>query len=453
MPPKKDSGAKIETSGDSRSRLAERLRNLNKNIEILRPQSDTLLHYCSLDAFYSIMDTARLRFTSARSTNDPSEFIFGERVVQGVLERLPDVLGGAKGGLVLISCKNGLLNLSTGELLAHTPAFFTNSAVDFAYDPKAPKPDNWLAFLKQIWPRDRETVDTLQELFGYCLSADTSQQKAFLLVGPKRSGKGAIARVLTALLGPDNTVAPTLAGLEKTFGLQPLIGKRVAIIGDARISGRSDAAVIAERLLSITGEDSITVDRKYLSAWTGRLGVRFLILTNQLPRLTDASGALASRLIILMMTETFFGREDRGLTDRLLGELPGILNWAMEGWRRLRERGRFLQPKSAQDAVQELEDLASPIGAFLGEYCAIGAGCEVECDELFSVWEAWCRDQGRGYVGNKQSFGVELRAAVPGLKTKQKSVGPRHLRTRNRYFAGVRLRTEDYPNLGLVGSD
>ena len=158
--------------------------------------------------------------------------------------------------------------------------------------------------------RTSEAIDTLQEFFGYCLTADTRQQKAFALIGPKRSGKGTIARVL-ANLGAHNCVAPTLAGLDTTFGLEPLIGKRVAIISDARLSGRADQHAITERLLSITGEDAITIGRKYKSAWTGQLQTRFLIISNELFRLADASGALASRFILLMLTESFYGREDR----------------------------------------------------------------------------------------------------------------------------------------------
>jgi len=69
-----------------------------------------------------------------------------------------------------------------------------------------------------------------------------------------------------------------------------VVGKRVAIISDARLGGRADQHAIAERLLSITGEDTITVDRKFREAWTRRLQTRFLILSNELPRLPDASG-------------------------------------------------------------------------------------------------------------------------------------------------------------------
>jgi hypothetical protein len=111
------------------------------------------------------------------------------------------------------------------------------------------------------------------------------------------------------------------AALGANFGLQAPHGKRVAIISDARLGGRADQQAIAERLLSITGEDAVTIDRKYRDARTDRLQTRFLILSNELPRLADASGALASRFIVLTLSESFYGREDLHLTDRLLAEL------------------------------------------------------------------------------------------------------------------------------------
>jgi putative DNA primase/helicase len=256
----------------------------------------------------------------------------------------------------------------------------------------------------------------LQELFGYLLTSDTRQQKVFLLVGPKRSGKGTIARILKTLLGTVNVAGPTLSGLGMNFGLAPLIGKPLAVISDARLSGRTDHAVVAERLLSISGEDHMTIDRKHRTAWTGTLPTRFLILTNELPRIADASGALASRFIVLTLTQSFYGREDHGLTERLLTELPGILNWALDGLARLHQRGHFVQPASSAEAIEELEDLGSPIGAFLRERCTIGVGLSVSCQMLFDAWCAWCEAQGRKEHGTVQTFGRDLRAAVPGLK-------------------------------------
>lgn len=166
----------------------------------------------------------------------------------------------------IVCCANKLLHLPTGNTSPHTPAFFTLNALPFDYQPKAAAPAQWIKFLKSVWPEDEDSIDTLQELFGLCLTAETHYQKAFLLVGPKRSGKGTIARVLTQLIGPDNVAAPTLSCLGSNFGMAPLIGKRVAIVSDARLSGKADQQIIVERLLSVTGEDGLTIDRKFLDS-------------------------------------------------------------------------------------------------------------------------------------------------------------------------------------------
>ena len=225
----------------------------------------------------------------------------------------------------------------------------------------------------QIWEDDPESIDCLQEWFGYLLTADTRQQKILMMVGPKRSGRGTIARVLKALAGANNVVNPTLSTLARPFGLSSLIDKPVAVFPDARLSSRPDNAAIVECLLSISGEDDQTIDRKHLPAWTGRLPTRFVLISNELPRLRDASGALASRLIILRFTRSFYDREDTGLFDRLRRELPGILRWAIEGWDRLRRRGRFVQPRSAGDLVAAMDELASPISVFLKDRCVLDA--------------------------------------------------------------------------------
>jgi putative DNA primase/helicase len=334
----------------------------------------------------------------------------------------------------LVALSNGLLHLPTLELQPPTPRFFSFNALDYSYRPDAGAcPPHWIEFLTQLWPNDQESIDTLQEIFGYLLTADTSQQKIFMIVGPKRSGKGTIARVLTEMLGRSNVSAPTLASLAERFGLAPLIDKQAAIIADARLGVRADQAAIGERLLSISGEDSITVDRKPIGARTGRLPTRFLLLTNELPRFADASGALAGRLILLALTESFYGKEDLGLIDRLLAELPGILNWSIEGWKRLRKRGHFKQPKSSRDLMQELEDIASPIKAFIRDCCDVDPYVETACDLLYETWRIWCGGQGRNPTA-QPTFGRDLRAAIPSLKVVQHNTD---VKKGQRFYKGI----------------
>ena len=137
--------------------------------------------------------------------------------------------------------------------------------------------------------------------------------------------------------------------------------------------------------MSISGEDAITVDRKFQEPVTAKLSTRLMIFSNELPRLGDSSGALAGRMIVLRLTRSFYGREDHDLGTKLQAELPGILLWAIAGWQRLRERGRFEQPESGREMVGDLEDLNSPIGQFLREQCIVGDGYRVSRADIYTA--------------------------------------------------------------------
>jgi putative DNA primase/helicase len=219
--------------------------------------------------------------------------------------------------------------------------------------------------------------------------------------------------VVRNLVGPENVASPTIASLGTEFGMAPLIDKRVAIIEDARVSAQS--SVIAERLLTISGEGSFEINRKYQAHWHGPLTARFLILTNELPKIADASKALASRFVLLTLTQSFYGQEDHGLKDKLRPELPGIFNWALQGLDRLRKRGRFDMPRSSLDAVRQLEDLGSPISAFLRDWCVIDRKFRIEADEAFRAWGAYCERNGHK-AGSASSFGRDLRTVLPQLR-------------------------------------
>ena len=279
-------------------------------------------------------------------------------------------------------------------------------------------------FLDTVWGDDQQSIETLAEWFGYLLLLDVSHHKILLLVGPPRSGKGTIGRALKLLLGSDSVANPTLGSLAGSFGLWPLLNKSAAVISDARLSGQVDGVAILERLLSISGGDPQNVDRKCLPTVTAvSLPVRFTILTNELPRLTDAGGAIASRFVVLKMTRNFLGREDKELDRKLAGELPGILNWAIRGWQRLRDRGRFDQPESGGELLQELRDLTSPVGMFIREVCVVGPEEEVDVADIYAAWVAWCKSHGRDKPGTEQTFGKDLRAAIPGLSVARPRVG------------------------------
>jgi putative DNA primase/helicase len=340
-------------------------------------------------------------------------------------EKIPGWLGDSEPPVedtsMIVFGKTRNLDIKTMKTFEASPKWFNYNALDFDYDENDPKccPE-WNHFLKQIFKEDSESVPMLMQFIGLLLTPITKFQKALLIVGPKRSGKGTIGRVIRKLVGDLNCCSPTTDGLTGQFGLQSLIGKTVAIVSDARFSGQNQSILI-ERILNITGEDAITIDRKYQTAANLRLPTRFIFLSNEVPRLADASGALASRFLILKLTESFYQREDLELEQKLLKELPGILHTALEYLKELLEKGYFVQPKSAQNEVELLEDLGSPIGKFVREHCKIDNELLwTSSDDLWKAWKNYCQEEGIHSPGHKVYFFRNLNSFVSGLRRTQR---------------------------------
>jgi len=335
----------------------------------------------------------------------------------------------------LVVCANGIFDTATGTLLPPNPRFFTFASTTFDYQEDAIECPNWHKFLADIWGKAPDQIEALQEWLGYLLTSDTSAQKMLFLIGPPRAGKGTIGRVIEELVGRGNVISPKLSSLSNNFGLAPLLNKTVALVSDLRLSESLDVHLIVENMLSITGEDTFTVDRKFLSVVTAKLPTRLVVMSNELPRLGDSSGAIYTRMILLRLTESFLGKEDQHLTRKLIAELPAIFNWSIVGLRRLRERGRFMQPIGGLSLLQQMRDIGSPVGAFVRECCSIEDGAKVVVKELFDRWCDWCRENGRRDSGTIQIFGRNLTSC--SLKIETKKQGPKHDRTR--YYHGIRL--------------
>ena len=314
---------------------------------------------------------------------------------------------------VIVACANGLLDVEKRRLLKHDPNYFNQTAVPFPYNPRAAKPERWFRFLQDLWDDDDEQIAVLQEWFGYVISGRTDLHKILLMVGPTRGGKGAIARVLRELIGKEFVAGPTLSSLKGEFGLAPLIGKPLATVSDARL-GATNSNVVVERLLSVSGEDAITVNIKYREQWTGKLPTRFMVLSNELPQFGDASAAIAGRFLTLLLSRSWLGRENHELEPALHEELTGILNWGIAGLKRLEKQGQFTRSRASERAFVQLQELASPVHAFVNEHCVLDPQARVAVDDLWTAWESWAATNGQR-PGSKQHFGKNLRAAFPQI--------------------------------------
>ena len=321
-------------------------------------------------------------------------------------------------------------------MLPSSPLLFATAGTDVEYLPFAETPVRWLKFLDDIWADDWQSKALLQEFIGLCLTHDTTFQKILLVVGPKRSGKGTVTRVIEKLVGKTSFYAGSFASLEGNFGLQPVIGKTVCCFPDVRIGGKSNPAMIIEKLLSISGEDPQTVDRKNIAAWTGRLRCRVIVQSNEYPDLRDQSGALAGRFLTLKMTRSFYGEEDLDLGKDLLAEAPGILRWALAGLTRLYARGHFVHPRSSADLIKEMGRLNSPVQAFIEDSVVKDPSSSIPCDLLYRRWQDWCLEHGLKATSDNV-FGRDLRSVIPDVRNDKRMV----VGIRSRHYIGLQLKT------------
>ena len=341
-----------------------------------------------------------------------------------------------------VSMTNGILDfdaLFAGKpieetLISHTPEWFSGVKLPYEFQAEGHCPE-WEKWVRQVFNDDQESIEALQMWMGYLLTQANHLHKIMMIIGEKRSGKGTLNKIISDMLGQHAIGYPTMSSLADKFELGSLIGKSLAIMSDMRISDRIDETVVTERLLSISGGDPQDIQRKYLKTLPGvKLNVRFMIFSNQLPHLRDTSGAILSRFIVLLMPNSYYGREDYSVYDRLKKEMPGILVWAIIGRMKLQQAGdRIKQPESALGLIDAFQMAVAPIAKFVELRC--GKGGEIETGTLYEAWQEFCVDEGYTDKRLPHVFAQQLRAVLPGVKTKQIRLGG----VRQRVYTGVHL--------------
>lgn len=344
-----------------------------------------------------------------------------------------------------IALQNGILHVKTGQLIPATPDFFVRNALEFDYDASA-SCLLWLKTINEWWsPKEdgapADEVLLLQEEFGYLITNDTSLQKIFFHHGVARGGKGTTNRLLARLVGESNVCSPSIASFSKSdFAEAACIGKSVAVWPEFKFGPRDDRNRVSNFLKATSGEDSQSLNRKNMDHWEGTLGTRMVLTGQRIPDFEDDSNAIANRLVILRFTNSFLGREDKELGNKLAEELPGILNWAIEGWHRLMEHGgHFTKTAAGIEDTETVALRASPIRQFVEDACVVGGCASVFTtdDVLFSAFKNWCTKSNE-FPGTKSKLVDGLGIAYPGL-VKAHRIAAKVNPDRPRGLQGIRL--------------
>lgn len=293
--------------------------------------------------------------------------------------------------LGVLNVPNGLLYWETGELLPHDPDVLSTIQLPVLWKPKAKAP-TWNRFKTDVLPGSEDLID---ELLGYSLYPANPYQAAVMALGEGSNGKSKLLGVFEALVGPTNFASVTLQAFsENTFAAADMYGKLVNICGDldARAVKRTDVFKM------LTGGDTIRAEHKYTRAFNYRSFALQVFSANEPPLVSDQSHAFFRRWIILPFDRTFKagpgGDADPDMGEKLARETEGIFVQAVEGLRRLMERGYFDLPEPVLKANDDYKARLDTVRTFVEDHCTVGLDLWVTKAGLYKAYREWAKDSG-----------------------------------------------------------
>jgi putative DNA primase/helicase len=286
---------------------------------------------------------------------------------------------------------NCILNTVTCEVTHHTPDYITFSKLACDYDPSATCTE-WTEFLEYALPKHEQL--TLQELFGYCLVRGYPYQVAFFLLGKGGNGKGAAMEVLRAMLGGDNCCAVALQDIGERFYAHDLYGRYAEISGDTSPKALLDTSTYK----MLTGGDTMRTEKKGEDSFDFKNHAKIISLLNELMPSADQTDGFFRRFVLIQFDRTpSTGRkkEKEGFEKRIIeNELSGVLNWSLEGLKRLRAQGgtTFQLDKGADDCRKMWNTKADHVKAFIDSCCEIGPKRIVASEIFMLAYSMWHED-------------------------------------------------------------
>ena len=287
----------------------------------------------------------------------------------------------------VLVCRNGTLEISSSILREHRPEDYALGAVPYDFNPDAHAPV-FYDFLMSTIP---VAAPFLQEFAGYSLTVDTRLELAVWLYGPPGSGKSTLIEALWAALGPRAGVLG-LADIQRSqFALADLPGKTLVVATEQPAEYIKSTDV----LNAIISGEKIRVEQKYKPAYVVIPRAKILWAMNDLPRIKDANSGLFRRVKVVPFPKLDV-KPDPAVKKQIKGEGPGILVWALEGLRRLRERGHFEIPEIVREATDEFRISSDVPRMFVEEACITSDAdsCEEQAKVLYDWYRNWCLDNG-----------------------------------------------------------
>ena len=319
----------------------------------------------------------------------------------------------------LLNVRNGAVDLTTGEILAHSQGYHITKQAHASY-----KPDSgcsrWIQFLDEIMGGNIELIQFLQCAIGYSLFGLTTEHYLFVLHGTGRNGKSTFLDVLMEILG-DYAMpsAPDLL-MQKRNDTHPtelaeLRGLRLVCCIETE-QNRSLRESLIKRL---TGGDQLKARYLHQDFFSFKPTHTLFLATNRVPEVRGTDTGIWSRLRLIPFEVSFEGREEKNLKTTLVAEADGILSWAVQGAIEWYKHGLTF-PDAVIQASRGWREDADLLGRFIDEKCITAELFEVKSSTLYGVYKTFCEEAGERYdSANKFAMQMEEK----GFEKKKRKAG------------------------------
>ncbi len=306
-----------------------------------------------------------------------------------------------------INFSNGTLDLRTDQFTEHRPEYGMTSVLPYEYDPNATCP-LFEKFLLDVTGNDLIETDLLIEFAGYCFSGDEYwRHNVLFLLGEGRNGKSLFIKILQACVGDDYYSAVSLNDLNDEQQRALLVNKLFNVCEETPEEGMLGAGSILNALSSGAMMTTKVVFEKPLNV---RNKTKFIIISNYMPKIKGIGKAALDRLLIGTFNQDFSeasGRQDPFLFEKMIPELPGIMNMAIAGYKRMKARGHFIRSERSKGQTEELLKDNDNILMFVNECLKIEAFDEKDYSgdfqaDIYKSYKNWCLDNSyKPYGANK----------------------------------------------------
>lgn len=323
----------------------------------------------------------------------------------------------------LLQFENGTVDIRTLQFTPGKPDWLIDQCVGYLFDVEAQCP-KWQQFLMEIMDGDVELVEFLQRSIGYSLTGETTEQCLFLLHGKGANGKTVFLDVIRSLLNEYAVHSPFSAiefqrRQQNSNDLARLQSKRLVTTSESGATKKLNE----ERIKAITGGDPITARYLFREFFTFQPKFKLWCAFNSLPNIDDNSHGFWRRIRLIPFVKKFEGVDDnRQLKNELLEELPGILNWALEGSQIWLKKG-LDPPEVVLNATKKYKFESDVVFEFIDEYTISGDGYTVGAKKLYDAFLEWHLNEHSGIPCSQTDFGRRLTA----MGYKKSRGGPRRL--------------------------